>query len=44
MKKGGKLATYSCARVVRENLVAAGFSVSDGPCVGRRAPGTVAVK
>ena len=44
MKKGGKLATYSCARVVRENLVAAGFSVSDGPIVGRRGPGTVAIK
>ena len=44
MRHGGKVATYSCARVVRDNLFAAGFSVSDGPSVGRRAPGTVAVK
>ncbi len=44
MKKGGKLATYSCARVVRDNLKAAGFKVTDTPPVGRRAPGTLAIK
>jgi len=44
LRIGGKVATYSCARVVRDNLVTAGFTVSDGPCVGRRSPGTVAEK
>jgi tRNA U34 5-methylaminomethyl-2-thiouridine-forming methyltransferase MnmC len=39
---GGVLTTYSCARIVRDNLRKAGFSVEDGPCVGRRAPSTVA--
>lgn len=42
MRKGGVLATYSCARVVRENMKTAGFTVSDGPVVGRRGPGTIA--
>jgi len=42
MKKGGVLATYSCARSVRENLIQAGFHVKDGPCVGRWAPSTLA--
>lgn len=44
MKSGGVLATYSCARFVRENLVSAGFTVRDGPVVGRRGPGTLAIK
>ncbi|MBW2968275.1 methyltransferase domain-containing protein [Candidatus Woesearchaeota archaeon] len=44
MTKGGVLATYSCARSVRENLKKTGFVVEDGPCVGRRAPGTKATK
>lgn len=44
MKKGGKLATYSCARVVRDNLKSAGFTVHDTPPVGRRAPGTMAIR
>lgn len=43
MKKNAVLATYSCARIVRENLKNAGFAVKDGPVVGRRAPGTIAV-
>jgi len=43
MNKGGILATYSCARVVRDNLREAGFEVKDGPCVGRRSPSTVAI-
>jgi chorismate dehydratase len=42
MKKNGVLTTYSCARSIRENLMKAGFAVSDGPCVGRRAPSTIA--
>ncbi len=42
MKNGGMLATYSYARMVRDNLRAAGFIVSDGPKVGRRSPSTLA--
>jgi tRNA U34 5-methylaminomethyl-2-thiouridine-forming methyltransferase MnmC len=38
----GILTTYSCARLIRDNLKKAGFIVSDGPCVGRRAPSTIA--
>ncbi len=44
MKNGGRLTTYSCAGAVRRNLKEAGFDVMDGPCVGRRAPSTIAVK
>ena len=43
MKPGAVLATYSCARIVRENLKKAGFIVKDGPSVGRRAPSTIAI-
>ncbi|HII71179.1 TPA: hypothetical protein HA265_00305 [Candidatus Woesearchaeota archaeon] len=43
-KKESMLATYSCARVVRDNLRSAGFIVTDGPVVGRKAPGTLAIK
>jgi tRNA U34 5-methylaminomethyl-2-thiouridine-forming methyltransferase MnmC len=43
-KNGGRLATYSCARSVRDNLKEAGFRVTDGPCVGRRSPATLAYK
>lgn len=42
MKKVSVLATYSCANRVRKNLMNAGLSVFDGPCVGRRSPSTVA--
>ena|SRR3989338_9329226 len=44
LKKQGVLTTYSCARVVRDNLLKAGFSVKDGPSVGRRAPSTIAIR
>mgnify|MGYP001593215911 CR=1 FL=1 len=44
MKPGAKLATYSCARVVRDNLKLVGFTVKDGPKVGRRGPSTLAFK
>ena len=44
MKPGAKLATYSCARVVRDNLKAEGFTITDGPKVGRRGPSTIAEK
>jgi len=43
IKKDGVLTTYSCARIVRDNLKKAGFKVSDGPRVGRRAPSTIAI-
>ena len=44
MKPHGVLTTYSCARIVRDNLRKVGFTVKDGPCIGRRAPSTTAVK
>ena len=44
LKPEGKLATYSCARVVRDNLKTVGFLVFDGPHVGRRGPSTIAIK
>ncbi len=44
MASGGVLATYSCARSVRDNLKKVGFAVEDGPVVGRKAPGTIAKK
>ncbi|NTV23361.1 MAG: hypothetical protein HGA85_03225, partial [Nanoarchaeota archaeon] len=34
MKETSVLATYSCARKVRENMAAAGLAVSDGPIIG----------
>ncbi|MDP2906836.1 MAG: MnmC family methyltransferase [Nanoarchaeota archaeon] len=43
MKKDVVLATYSCARSVRENLKNAGFLIKDGPVVGRRGPSTLAI-
>ena len=44
MTKDAILATYSCARMVRDNLKDAGFRVQDGPKVGRRGPSTVAFR
>ena len=44
MNKQGVLVTYSCARSVRDALRAAGFTVIDGPTVGRRSPSTIAIK
>jgi tRNA U34 5-methylaminomethyl-2-thiouridine-forming methyltransferase MnmC len=44
MNKKGVLTTYSCARVVRDNLINSGFIVKDGPKVMRRGPSTIAVK
>ncbi len=43
LNQGAILATYSCARKVRDNLKAAGFEVKDGPFVGRYAPSTLAI-
>ncbi|MEK6937429.1 MAG: MnmC family methyltransferase [Nanoarchaeota archaeon] len=45
IKTTGILATFSCARMARENMAAAGFMYDDGPIVaGRRGPGTIATK
>ena len=44
LKNDGVLATYSCARMARENIKAAGLVYDDGPIVGRRGPGTIAFK
>ncbi len=44
MKQGAKLSTYSCAKSIRRNMIAAGFKVIDGPIVGRRSPATIGVK
>ncbi len=44
MNKDAILATYSCARMVRDNMSAAGLLYDDGPIVGRRGPGTIATK
>ena len=42
MKKPSILATYSCARIIRDNLKSCGLEVKDGPYVGRYAPSTLA--
>lgn len=44
LKSSGLLATYSCARMARENMSTAGLMYDDGPIVGRRGPGTIATK
>ena len=44
IKDKGILSTYSCARMVRENMQKAGFMYDEGPIVGRRGPGTIAFK
>ena len=44
MKKDAVLATYSCARMARDNMAAGGLVYSDGPILGRRGPGTLATK
>ena len=44
MNPGACLFTYSYAKLVRNNLVSAGFEVFDGPVVGRRSPSTIARK
>lgn len=44
MKKTAILATYSCARMVRDNMSTANLVYDDGPIIGRRGPGTIATK
>jgi len=43
MKPGAILTTYSCARIVRDNMKAVGLTVKDGPILGRRGPATIAI-
>ena len=43
-KKESKLTTYSCARIVRDNMKLVGFKVQDGPSIGRKSPSTIAIK
>ena len=42
MKDSAILTTYSCARIVRDNMKAVGLKVEDGPILGRRGPATIA--
>ncbi len=44
MKSSAILATYSCARMARDNMSKAGLMYDDGPILGRRGPGTIATK
>ena len=44
MKPGAKLSTYSCAKMVRENMKTVEFVVKDGPIIGRKSPATIAIK
>ncbi len=44
MDRKGILATYSCARLARENMSKADLFWDDGPIIGRRGPGTIATK
>jgi len=44
IKENKVLATYTCARLARNNMKEAGFLYDDGPIVGRRGPGTIATK
>ena len=44
LRKNGRLATYSCARIVRDNMHAVGLTIIDGPKVWRRGPSTIGVK
>lgn len=44
MKDSAIIATYSCARMIRENMAKADLVYDNGPIVGRRGPGTIATK
>ena len=43
-KMGGKLATYSYARSTRESFSNVGFTLFDGPVIGRRSPSLICIK
>jgi tRNA U34 5-methylaminomethyl-2-thiouridine-forming methyltransferase MnmC len=44
LKESGILATYSCARHIRDNMKEANLFWDEGPIVGRRGPATIATK
>ncbi len=44
MKTAAKLSTYSCAKWIRTNMINTGFTVLDGPKIGRKSPATIAIK
>lgn len=44
MNSSAILATYSCARLARDNMGKAGLFYDNGPVWGRRGPGTIATK
>jgi len=44
MNNNAILATFSCARMVRENMAKGGLFYDEGPTVSRRGPGTIATK
>ena len=44
LRNTDSLSTYSCAGWIRRNLKQAGFTVQDGPRIGRRSPATIAHK
>lgn len=44
MKPNAILTTYSCAKEIRNNMKAAGFTIKDSAPIGRKAPGTVGIK
>ena len=44
LNEKGILATYSCAKIVRDNMKEANLFWDEGPIVGRRGPGTIATK
>ncbi len=44
MKQGARVATYSCAWMVRDNMTQAGLDVIDGPIIGRKSPATIGIK
>lgn len=44
MNKTAIFATFTCARMARDNMAKAGLFYDDGPIVGRRGPGTIATK
>lgn len=44
MNSSAILATYTCARMARDNMSKAGLMYDDGPIWGRRGPGTMATK
>lgn len=44
MNQKAIFATFTCARMARDNMAKAGLFYDDGPIVGRRGPGTIATR